>query len=1156
MATREIGHLRTRLSFEDGGTMSSLQRFKQDLAGLRSEMRTVTSLGKDYKNSLAGLKQQQDILNRELKVHQERVKEINRRYQEAVKAKGEDSEEARKLTRQYNNAVAQMQRTEGQLKRVTQAIKDQQNPWKNLGKNLESASQKFKAFGDRASEFGRAYTMRVTAPIVAGGTAAFKAAMDFESAFAGVRKVLDASEAEFDELARGIREMAKEIPASAVEIAGVAEAAGQLGISKEHILEFTRTMIDLGETTNLSAEQAATEFARFANIVGMSQEDFDRLGSVVVELGNNLATTESEIISMAMRLAGAGTQIGLSEAQIMSFAAALSSVGIEAEAGGSAFSRVMINIANEVHTNGKNLQKFAKIAGMSSKEFVDAFKNDAAGAIMAFIRGLGKMSKEGENVFGVLEELGLSEIRVRDALLRASEASDVFTDSLEIGSKAWKENTALTKEAEQRYKTTESQIKIMWNRIKDVAIEIGTNLAPAVTSALDAAKPFIDKIGEGAKAFSELSKEQQQSILKTFGFIAAVGPASRGIGALTSGIGGLLKAGSSLSNLLGKADDVGGGVGLLAQIAKFGRGGVVGLAIGGIGALAYAIYNLRKEKKELNNVSLDTYNSLMDQYRTNEDLIKQYDELRGKSKLTNDEFARYVDLQAELEEATDPKVIEDIKKEMDELQKKSGLSNQELDEMIKLNDTIVERMPEATGKITEQGKKIAGTTSELEKYNKEVLKMATLELESQFFNQLENQAILLEDLTEAQKELRRLKEEEKLIDEYRLNYTEEELEALEQKLRGQLSELKAKMATNQISSEQTKEVQKQKEELEKTISLIEDGKIGLSEQLKTNKENQIEQQKIIKNKELELAKTDMIVSQLIEQYLLQAGISQETARNAIQQGTVLETIEEQIIALEREKKALYDNTPAAEQQTEEFRNGIEAIDEQIEGLKTAKSNIENLIGYAETYNDELGKEIEKKVKTTLEPSAKEINERLSVEVKKHVRIYTTPDAQYARIGDPVTKQVNITTAGGRFLNIDAYASGTDYAPGGLAMVGEEGPELIRYRNKWALAGFGLVNLPRGAQVFPHDETKRILNTMDRLTKIQGFANGARPSGEANRLVDALNNYGNRMNKERITVNIAPSPVYIDGKQVAEIIWKPVMEKIDHHHAIEAMFRPF
>lgn len=186
MAVRDVGNLRTRLSFEDGGAMSSLQRFRQDLYGLRSEMRTVTSQGREYTNSLKGLKQQQDILNRELRTHQERVNELNRRYEEAVKAKGEDSEEARKLARQYNNAVAQMNRTEQQLNRVTQAIKEQQNPWKQLSKNLDDTSKKFQSVGEILSDFGRSYTTKVTAPIVAGGTAAFKASMDFESAFAGV----------------------------------------------------------------------------------------------------------------------------------------------------------------------------------------------------------------------------------------------------------------------------------------------------------------------------------------------------------------------------------------------------------------------------------------------------------------------------------------------------------------------------------------------------------------------------------------------------------------------------------------------------------------------------------------------------------------------------------------------------------------------------------------------------------------------------------------------------------------------------------------------------------------------------------------------------------------------------------------------------------
>ena len=188
--------------------------------------------------------------------------------------------------------------------------------------------------------------------------------------------------------------MAKQLPASAAEIAGVAEAAGQLGIKTENILGFTRVMIDLGVSTNLSADQAATALARLANITGMSQNDFDRLGSTIVDLGNNLATTEAEIVEMGLRLAGAGSQIGLTEAQIMSFAGALSSVGIEAEAGGSAFSKVMVDMQLAVETNSERLQDFAKVAGMSAEEFKKAFQEDAAGAIIAFIKDLEMLKKE------------------------------------------------------------------------------------------------------------------------------------------------------------------------------------------------------------------------------------------------------------------------------------------------------------------------------------------------------------------------------------------------------------------------------------------------------------------------------------------------------------------------------------------------------------------------------------------------------------------------------------------------------------------------------------------------------------------------------------------------------------------------------------------
>lgn len=643
-------------------TEEGAKDFKKTLQDINIEMnknynqfKLTQSQWDNSTKSTEKLKAQQEYLTNAYEIQSDKVNVLKMQLADLENAENKNTTAIKKKQNELTNA-------EIKLKNYESKLKDVQTQLTNTGKKLEEWGEKVEKSGKKIESAGKKLSA-FSAASISALTLSAKSAIDFEDAFAGVEKTVDGTKEQMEELKQGIRDMAKEIPSSTTEISAVAEAAGQLGIKTENILDFSKAMIDLGNSTNLTADEAASQLAKFANITQMSQKDFDKLGSTIVDLGNKYATTEADIVSMAMRLAGAGKQVGFSEAEILGLATALSSVGIEAEMGGSAISKAMVKMQNAVEQGGKkldtvlkktgmtlrelelmsandsmgfkelsqsigmtstelkqlitagtNLEDFAKVSGMTTEQFKKAWKEDAAGALSEFIKGLGDAKNKGESAITMLSEMGLTEVRLRDSLLRAANAGTLFNDAINTGTQAWKNNTALTNEANKRYDTLKSKIKIAINKLKDMAITLGNKLMPSIEKVIEGLGKWIDK-------FSTLSDKQVNMIVKIGLIVAAIGLLVTIIGKVTSVIGGTIKGIGTFTQAIGvargKITSTSEAVNGLAKVFTVVTSPVglactaIGLAVAGI---AIAVNESQKKTKEaFENMSegvSDFYNGL------------------------------------------------------------------------------------------------------------------------------------------------------------------------------------------------------------------------------------------------------------------------------------------------------------------------------------------------------------------------------------------------------------------------------------------------------------------------------------------------------------------------------------------------------------------
>lgn len=550
MATRTVS---TKVAIEgESEYRASLSRINSEIKTLQSALKLTESEYQANANSMEALRAKGDALSNlyeaqknkvaELKAALENAKnaeqtyadqkaelsakiEQNNKALEQLRATTADtSKEEAALTAENQKLNAELEKCESNYNAAGRGVNDWQQKLNNaqtdlnnldaeINKNNQHMAEAEKAadgcatsidkFGDAtdaSSEILGYFQGAISGLVGAAGLKkligllkdAADAAIDFEASMAAVRRTVGLTEEETADMGDVFKELSTQIPVTTDALAQVASTAGQLGIAKENIVEFTTVMAKLEASTDLTADSAATLLAQFANIAGTS--DYERLGATVADLGDASATTASRIVEMSQGMAAVGNIAGMSAADILGIAAALGSTGTQAQAGATAMNTLVQNITKATAKGGDKLKAFAKVAGMSAGEFKVAWEQDAASALGSVIEGINDFERNGKEAALVLEDLGISNARQQKAVLSLSTAEYSLSDAVVQANKAWDDNTALEEKAGIMTDTAKAKIEMLKNAVNNLGIEIGDAFAGEVADSADAIKDLVVNI--------------------------------------------------------------------------------------------------------------------------------------------------------------------------------------------------------------------------------------------------------------------------------------------------------------------------------------------------------------------------------------------------------------------------------------------------------------------------------------------------------------------------------------------------------------------------------------------------------------------------------------------------------------------------------------
>lgn len=650
--SKSLEEKKTKLAEVEKAYNENKPKIEANIRSLKDERSSIDDSIKASRDKIATLREQNAALKSNSKEYRSNIATI----QNTTQGIYDQQQKRNDLTAQIQRQQSALKKEEAAYRSAESAVKTASAQYQTLAGSqkeivrmeralaLEETGESLQKFGDSVNTITKPLQVVATG-LAAGGVAAAKFAIDFEDNFANVEKTVDGTPEQLEEVRQGIIDLTttgidgrNAIPQTTAQLTELAAAGGQLGIETENILEFTETMAQMGTATNLAGEEGAKTLARFMNVTGTSQDQVKNLGSAIVELGNNFATSESEIASLAMRMGSTGSVVGISAQDILGYSTALSSLGMEAEAGGSAVSRIWMDMQSAVASGGETLTEFAKVSGKSSEEFAAQWKKDASGAFLDFLTGLSKS----EDQVKALSDLGFNNIYDIQALQRlaSQEGIGLVTEALQRSNTAWEENIALQEEFDAKAETTASQIQITKNNLVEAGRSIGEAFLPIITDVSS-------DISDFAQGIANMSDEGKESLVDTAVGLVGVGAAAKVVTGTVEGVGNFVEA-------LGKIGTV---------VPALASAGPAALAVAaGITAVTGAVVLGTAAYKAYKNAQLDTVKVTDEQLQATKESLAEYE------KISNYQVEAQR-LETIIKTSADASEVEDAKQKLEELKK-------------------------------------------------------------------------------------------------------------------------------------------------------------------------------------------------------------------------------------------------------------------------------------------------------------------------------------------------------------------------------------------------------------------------------------------------------------------------------------------------------